>query len=222
MSFWRSGTGKRGCGECSCPADFPERVAAVGAESMVCHRTTMECLLMNDRVEKKAVRTLDAHKYSTDLDYRPQEFRKETLRILADAQVVGCGDCSGRGQVACRSCSGNGEISCNTTEICRSCRGSGEIQGKCMTCGGTRKVCHRAGALWTRRRKLPVLCLWPADGPLRPVRRPGSGDMRPVRRDGPQRLRPVRPVRRCGVRTVRRRRRNGPRQPHHQEILPLN
>ena len=127
------------------PGDFLDQVTAVGAESMVCRKTTMEYLLMNDKIEDKVFQTSKARKYSTDLDYRPQGFKKETLKILADAQTVGCGGCSGRGKVTCSRCSGQGEVSCDTTKDCDSCSGSGKIQAKCRPCGGTGKVVTGSG-----------------------------------------------------------------------------
>ena len=107
---------------------------------MVCHKTTMEYLLMNDQVERKVVKTWEANRYSGDLDYRPEEFKNETIKILTDARVLTCGTCSGHGKVTCNRCSGNGSFPCDTTTKCDRCGGKGERSDTCGACGGTRKV----------------------------------------------------------------------------------
>ena len=119
------------------PGDFLDKVNAVGAESLVCHKTTVEYLVMSDHVETKTVRTGDAGKYSTDLNYRPQEFKNETVKIMANSMDVGCDRCSGGGRAPCPP-----------TERCRPCRGSGQRSSrqKCMQCDGDGEV-RQAGFL---------------------------------------------------------------------------
>ena len=133
------------------PGDFLEQVTQVGAENMVCHKTAVDCLAMSDEVEGITVRSDETGKYSTDLDYRPQEFKNETLKIIANAVGVACGgcsgagqhtcgSCSGRGQVTCGSCSGRGEVTCDTTKSCGSCGGSGTRSESCGSCNGRGNV----------------------------------------------------------------------------------
>ena len=107
------------------PGDFLNQVSVAGAESLVCHKTTNEYMVMNDRVETKIVRDRDAGSYSADINYRPQEFKNETLKIMYNGRDVSCNDCSGRGQVPC-----------STTMECRTCRGTGQEDVKCWNCDG--------------------------------------------------------------------------------------
>ncbi len=122
------------------PGDFLENVSKLAEENMVCRKTTMDYLVMSDQVESKALKTKDARKYSTDEDYRPQEFKKETLKIITDAVRVRCYGCSGLGEVSCGHCAGSGEVRCDTMMNCRSCGGSGKSFQSCASCGGSGKI----------------------------------------------------------------------------------
>ncbi len=138
------------------PGDFLEQVSMDGAENMVCHKTTMEYLSMIDQVETKTVKVSESRRHSTDLDYRPQEFKDETLKIITNAAEVTCrrcsgggrstcGNCSGDGKVTCGKCSGRGEVNCDTTKNCGSCGGSGKRQENCGSCGGRGKHENKCG-----------------------------------------------------------------------------
>ena len=103
------------------PQDFMETVSPSEEETLVCQQTTNDYLIMSDRVEKKTVRTGDAKRYSTDISYRPQEFKNQTLKIFADSQ-----------KVTCDQCRGNRRVPCPTKRKCSACGGSGRRQ-KTMT-----------------------------------------------------------------------------------------
>ncbi len=122
------------------PGDFLEHVSKIEEENMVCQKTTMEYLVMSDQIENKTIKDREAWKYSTDEDYRPQEFKNETLKIITDAARIRCYGCSGLGEVGCGRCSGLGEVRCDTTMNCRSCRGSGRHEVRCGGCGGAGEV----------------------------------------------------------------------------------
>lgn len=128
------------------PNDFLAKASAVGAESLVCHKTTNEYLVMSDKVEEKTLKIGQTGGYSTDLDYRPQGFKNETVRIINNASEVACSDCSGRGQAACP-----------TTMNCGRCRGSGIDTSRCSVCNGRgeyvtgRRVSRRSGGIFRDR-----------------------------------------------------------------------
>ncbi len=128
------------------PGDFLDQVSAVGAESLVCHKTTTEYMVMSDRVQTKTVRARDADSYSTDIDYRPQEFKNETLKIMANDRGVACDNCSGRG-----------DVPCPTTMDCGTCRGTGQENVRCTMCDGKgeyvegRSEYRRSGGLFRDR-----------------------------------------------------------------------
>ena len=96
------------------PQDFMENVSPTGEETLVCHKTTNDYLAMNDHAEKKTVKTGEAKRYSTNVSYRPKEFKNETLKIFADTK-----------KVTCDKCRGNRRVSCPTKQKCSGCGGSG-------------------------------------------------------------------------------------------------
>ena len=109
------------------PSDFLEKVSTVSAEDLVCHKTTTEYLSMTDEVEAKTLKIGETAGYQTDLNYRPQEFKNETVKIIDNAS-----------EVACNGCSGNGQIACPTTVDCRSCNNTGQTRcGHCNSTGQT-------------------------------------------------------------------------------------
>ena len=108
------------------PKDFLDSVSAGHGESLVCHKTTNEYLLMKDKVQKKTIKMRETRKYTTDVDYRPQQFKKQTLKIITDAAVI-----------ECRRCDGSGEVYCPPTMTCGSCGGSGWKETNCGGCGGS-------------------------------------------------------------------------------------
>ena len=135
------------------PGDFVDQTSMVGSESLTCHKTVTECMVMSDQVETKTVRDRDAAKYSTDINYRPQEFKNETLRIITNSADVRCDKCAGGGRTSCPTtercgrCSGSGQRDRN--EECRQCDGNGEVRQagfmsfekqRCMTCSGRGKI----------------------------------------------------------------------------------
>ena len=135
------------------PGDFLEKVSQVGAETLACHKTTNDYLVMSDKVEEKTLKLGQTGGYSTDLNYRPQEFKNETVKIINNASEVACNNCSGRGQAACPttercgSCSGSGQRDRN--DECRQCDGRGKVRQAgfmnfddhhCMACSGRGKI----------------------------------------------------------------------------------
>ena len=128
------------------PGDFLTGVSLVGSENLVCRKTTMEYLDMNDQVEAKTMKGSEAGKYSTDVSYRPQEFKNETLRILNNAAAVRCDNCAGRGDVSCRNCAGRGQSACPPAQKCGQCRGAGQRRQGCYQCNGRGEV-RQAGFL---------------------------------------------------------------------------
>ncbi len=134
------------------PSDFMTGASVVGSENLVCRKTTMQYLNMNDQVEAKTMKGSEAGKYSTDVNYRPPEFKNETIKILNNAATVRCDVCSGRGDVTCGNCSGRGETACSPTQRCGRCRGSGHSRGKCYQCNGRGKV-DQAGIFNTNKER---------------------------------------------------------------------
>ena len=130
------------------PGDFLTGASMVGSENLVCRKTTMEYLDMNDQVEAKTMKGSEAGKYSTDVNYRPREFKNETLKILNNAAAIQCDNCSGRGDVTCRNCSGRGEAACSPTQKCGRCSGAGQRRQDCYQCNGRGEV-RQAGFLNT-------------------------------------------------------------------------
>lgn len=117
-----------------------DKVASRGGETLACHRTTMEFLTMSDQEQDRSLKLGETKGYSTDLDYRPSEFKNETRRIMTDAAYIKCSGCSGVGRVTCGSCSGDGWVSCSTTMSCSRCNGSGKLRDDCGACGGSGRV----------------------------------------------------------------------------------
>ena len=50
------------------PGDFLEKVSQVGAETLACHKTTNDYLVMSDKVEEKTLKLGQTGGYSTDLN----------------------------------------------------------------------------------------------------------------------------------------------------------
>ena len=61
------------------PGDFLDNVSLASGENLVCHKTIMEYLNMSDRVGTHTTKVHQSRNYSTDPNYRPQEFKNETL-----------------------------------------------------------------------------------------------------------------------------------------------
>ena len=128
------------------PQDFMDNISAVGAEAMVCHKTTNEYLVMSDKVEAATVTHREYGQYSTDLNYRPQEFQKESLKLIANASGVTCSQCAGAKMVACPS-----------TMKCGACNGKGqENVDSCFRCDGKGKVDARRGSWYGRQRSCDI------------------------------------------------------------------
>ena len=124
------------------PSDFAQNVSAVSKENMVCHMTTNECLFMRDQAKRMTVKKNEVKKYSTDEDYRPQEFKDETLTIFTGAT-----------ETRCSPCYGNGTFACPTTSKCSKCKGTGrEDVDRCTICDGKGKVEASRGSWYGRER----------------------------------------------------------------------
>ncbi len=108
------------------PGDLLQESVASGDEILECHRRTLDSVTMEDRVKGRVVKLVEARKYSSDLNYRPQEFKNQSLTLINDAREVDCANCSG-----------SGIVSCPTRMRCRDCGGSGRIRENCSTCGGS-------------------------------------------------------------------------------------
>lgn len=134
------------------PSDFMSGTSVVGSENLVCHQTTMEYLDMDDQVEAITMKGSEVGKYSADVSYRPQVFQNETLKILNNAGVIQCNDCSGRGDATCRNCAGRGESACPPLEKCGRCSGAGQRRQDCIQCNGNGEV-RQAGFLNTEKRR---------------------------------------------------------------------
>ena len=122
------------------PGDFYDYVSTVSAEGFYCHMTTQEYLTMSDRVEVKTMKNSQSTRYSTDLNYRPTEFKDKTFRILSGESDVLCTLCIGARRVSCDSCSGNGKFDCPETMNCPECGGKGRREEACRNCRGTGRV----------------------------------------------------------------------------------
>ena len=96
------------------PQDFMESVSPSGEEALTCHKTTNEYLVMSDREEKKTFKTREARSYSTDLSYRPKEFKNETRKIFSDAR-----------EIQCDKCRGKRKLPCDKKQKCSACDGKG-------------------------------------------------------------------------------------------------
>ena len=122
------------------PGDFLQQVSKIREETMVCQKTTMDYLVMTDEVANKTIKSKETRKYSIDENYRPKEFKNETLKIITNAVQSGCSGCSGSGKGRCGKCSGSGASRCNKRMNCRLCRGSGQREEGCRHCGGAGQV----------------------------------------------------------------------------------
>ena len=136
------------------PGDFMDKVTLEEEEALTCHQTTIEYLTMSDVVEAETMKVKDSESYSTDLGYRPSEFKNETCDIITDAVSIRCQRCSGSGRVACGRCSGDGWVSCSTTMSCKRCNGSGKQwnsygrgrrDSPCGSCIGGKVTCNKCG-----------------------------------------------------------------------------
>ena len=124
------------------PSDFQENASRVTEENLVYRKTATECLTMSDQVESMYLQLHQASVYSSDLDYRPGEFKDETLEIITGANNVSCFGCSGGGIAVCWWCSGSGKARCETRMNCPQCHGSGRQKDTCRNCGGNGKIFH--------------------------------------------------------------------------------
>ena len=111
------------------PGDLLQESVASGEEILECHRRTLDFLTMEDRVNSRVVKSAEARKYSPDLNYRPQDFRNQSLNLIDNAH-----------EVLCANCSGLGLVSCPTRMRCRDCGGSGRVRRNCDSCGGSGRV----------------------------------------------------------------------------------
>ena len=143
------------------PGDF--RISAIGVdrERFWCEKTTNESLTMRDTVQKRTLKIREAQQYTTDLNYRPSEFKKITFKLINNPVIIRHKHCRGLGTlscpplVRCRRCGGRGK----RDENCESCHGDGRIHKdsfnfgardpwdnsggqeyvRCGTCGGSGK-----------------------------------------------------------------------------------
>ena len=122
------------------PGDFMDKVTLEEEEALTCHQTTIEYLTMSDVVEAETMKVKDSKFYSTDLGYRPSEFKNETCDIITDAVSIRCPKCSGSGRITCGRCSGDGRVNCSVTTSCSACNGSGKRSDSCGRCDGSGKV----------------------------------------------------------------------------------
>ena len=85
------------------PGDFRQGLNSVSAESLVCHKTTDQCLVLTDETLTKSttVTNISAGNYSTDPKYHPQDFKDQTVQIVSNNSLVDCDFCNG-GSVYCR------------------------------------------------------------------------------------------------------------------------
>ena len=122
------------------PDDFMDKVTLAEEEALTCHQTTIEYLTMSDDVEAETMKVKDSEFYSTDLDYRPSEFKNETCDIITDVAFIQCPKCSGSGRITCGKCSGAGWVKCSVTTSCSTCNGSGKRSDSCGRCDGSGKI----------------------------------------------------------------------------------
>lgn len=110
------------------PRNFMEQVTTNGEELLKCYKKTTELLQMTDRVTSRVVKLAEAREYSSNLNYRPTDFKKLSLTLIDNAHEIICDQCSGRGW-----------LSCPIKMRCRKCDGTTTYQEKCGSCDGTGK-----------------------------------------------------------------------------------
>ena len=111
------------------PTNFLSDVNPSTEERLTCQKTVIQYHYMTDRTKIKVVKLAEAHRYSKNLSYRPQDFNRESMVLIDSAS-----------EVACNKCGGRGNLSCPTRMRCRNCHGSAEIRDSCSHCGGSGRV----------------------------------------------------------------------------------
>ncbi len=115
------------------PKEFAASVEARGGDTAVCYKTTVETLTMRDTRTERDLRRREADRYWTDLNYKPNIFKKETLEILSQRWEIDCYGCGGKGDRTCGECE-KGTVSCDREMPCRSCCGKGYHVRDCEEC----------------------------------------------------------------------------------------
>ena len=111
------------------PSDFMMNAIGTGRERLWCEKTTNEYLTMRDSVQRKQLKIREAQQYSPDTNYRPNEFKKRTLKLINNSAIVRHGPCSG-----------SGVLSCPTRMQCPRCNGRGGRDENCETCYGDGRI----------------------------------------------------------------------------------
>ena len=127
------------------PKDFAASVKAIGGDTAVCYKTTVDTLRMRDKVLERDLKHRETSKYSLDLDYRPQTFKRETCKIISKRWEIDCTHCSGRGILRCSICSGRGSVDCPKRKKCPSCAGTSKRNVDCRICLGFGMGCSSCG-----------------------------------------------------------------------------
>ena len=126
------------------PSGFLNDAECVEAEDFTCRRATTDFLTFSVSETVKELTLADRMKYSNDLrllDYRPKEFKTETVQVVVNERQVNCSSCSGQGRnpcppsVQCGNCSGAGSFPCYPEMPCPSCTGTRRVP--CRVCQGT-------------------------------------------------------------------------------------
>ena len=121
------------------PGDFHTRASGVRVEKLCCEKTVNEYLEMQDSVERRTLKIRDAQQYSSDMVYRPNEFRKRTLKLINNPV-----------KVQHEKCGGSGVLDCPLEMRCLHCDGWGKRKENCETCFGAGRI-HKDHFNWGAR-----------------------------------------------------------------------
>ena len=111
------------------PADFRSETVGARKERLWCEKTTNEYLTMRDSVQRKTLTVAEARQYSPDINYRPLDFKKKTLKLINNYALVRHSPCRGEGS-----------LSCPTRMRCGRCGGRGRRDENCGTCFGNGRI----------------------------------------------------------------------------------
>ena len=132
------------------PGDFRASTEFVEVEDFTCTRSTTDLLLFSTREAATEMTLRENSRYSRDLgrlDYKPQDFKTQTIQVIVDSEEFDCRECDGDGYTdcpptsKCLSCNGFGDLACNCRGDhkinCPTCKGERQIAYDCTRCNGT-------------------------------------------------------------------------------------
>ncbi len=116
------------------PEDLLEATEFVGHEAFYPERITTDYLgrKVSEKSEEVTKDRWGEYELNPqDLEYVPDEFKKETITAVTSGLVHDCGSCGGQGRTGCPPTE-----NCPTYVRCRNCSGRGVQVVSCVTCDG--------------------------------------------------------------------------------------